>query len=406
MLFAGRPSLVRDHVRKILVIKLDHIGDCITSFPAIRRLKQHFPGARIDVLGSRASRSIWAMEPAVERVFEFDFFHARSSEGQLERTTAEYEALRTTLGPERFDLAVDLRKHPETRPVLQYTGARYLAGFDNRDRFQWLDVGLDWSGDQAFARKRHHIADDLINLVDAIAGACEFDRAVITAPPQQESTALAKLNLKASSDRPLICVHPTAGNEMKQWPVEFFAAVIDQLVEADGAQIVLIGAPGEEEVAAELIARTRQPDSVISLVGKVGLADLPALLAETSLFLGNDSGPKHIAAGLGVPTVGVHSGTVDPREWGPIGPRAIAVAREVVCAPCYLSVLEDCHRGLACMRQLSPEIVYRACKRLLLLGAAGVASGSRKKPEPSARRKTRPAIKSDSLPTALQTIGS
>jgi hypothetical protein len=89
-----------------------------------------------------------------------------------------------------------------------------------------------------------------------------------------------------------------------------------------------------------------------------------------SLFLGNDSGLKHIAAGLGIPTVGVHGGTLDPREWGPVGPSAVAIARDMVCSPCYLSKVEDCHRGLACLRQLEPGRVYDACKRLLLLAAA------------------------------------
>lgn len=401
LLFSARPAVTRDHIRKILVVKLDHIGDCIIAFPAIRRLKRHFPEARIEVLTSRASKSVWAMEPTIEAVNEFDFFHARSSEGQIERTEADYEALRERLAAQRFDLAVDLRKHPETRPVLQYTGARYLAGFDHRDRFSWLDVGLDWSGDQAFARKRQHTADDLINLVDAIAAACEAERAVIAAPPD-ESGAVAELNLKTSARRPLVCVHPTAGNEMKQWPVEFFAAVVDQLIEDDDAQVVLIGALGEEETAAQILEHVNQPRSVTSLVGKLPLADLPALLAQASLFLGNDSGPKHIAAGLGVPTVGVHSGTVDPREWGPIGPRAVAVAREVVCSPCYLSLLEDCHRGLACMRQLSPEIVYRACRRLLLLGE-GPEVVERAMAEPPIRRRSGRAVsRSDRIAAALQ----
>src|SRR5205823_6724682 len=103
------------------------------------------------------------------------------------------------------------------------------------------------------------------------------------------------------------------------------------------------------------------PEAVISLIGALPLADLPALLARASLFLGNDSGPKHIAAGLGVPTVGVHSGTVDVREWGPIGVNAVAVAREMVCSPCYLTNPQDCRRGLACLRELSPETVYQAC---------------------------------------------
>lgn len=404
LLYAGRPAVIREQIRKILAVKLDHIGDCIIAFPAIRRLKRHFPDARIEVLTSRSSKSVWAMEPAIEAVHEFDFFHPRSSGGQLEVSEAQYEALRERLVLERFDLAVDFRKHPETRPVLQYTGARYLAGFDHRDRFSWLDVGLDWSGDQAFARKRQHTADDLINLVDAIAAACEADRTLVAVRPKG-GVALERLDLNVSADRPLVCVHPTAGNEMKQWPVEFFAAVIDQLVEEDGAHVVLIGAPGEEVTAERIIERIRQPVAVTSLVGKLPLGELPGLLVRASLFLGNDSGPKHIAAGLGVPTVGVHSGTVDPREWGPVGPRAVAVAREVVCTPCYLSVLEDCHRGLACMRQLAPEMVYRACKRLLMLNVGAGPEQPVKPARPTARRRGRGAAHVKRADTALQVAG-
>jgi ADP-heptose:LPS heptosyltransferase len=119
------------------------------------------------------------------------------------------------------------------------------------------------------------------------------------------------------------------------------------------------------------------------------------LLARTSLFLGNDSGPKHIAAGLGVPTVGIHSGTVDVREWGPIGPNAVAVAREMVCSPCYLSNPEDCRRGLACLRQLSPEIVYDTCRRLLLLNAPAVpAKPLARQPSAPAKRAVRTARQS------------
>jgi hypothetical protein len=91
--------------------------------------------------------------------------------------------LRQRLLGEQFDLAVDLRKHPETRPVLQHAGARWLAGFDVRNQFPWLDIALEWNGDQINARKRQHNGDDLVNLVDAIGAACEGDRAVIAAPP-------------------------------------------------------------------------------------------------------------------------------------------------------------------------------------------------------------------------------
>lgn len=382
LLVTGRPVLRREDIRKILVVKLDHIGDCILAFPAVRRLKEHFPDARLTVLTSHASRPVWSLEASVDETIAFDFFHARSALGEIERTEEDWRELRERLAPEQFDLAVDLRKHTETRPALQHTGARFLAGFDFRNQFPWLDIALEWTGDQIYARKRQHNLDDLVNLVDAIAAAGDSDRTVIAARPA-EAPELAALKRRKSAG-PLVCVHPTVGNDARQWPAEYFAAVIDRLIEKDRAHVVLIGGPGDEDVAAAIVARVRRPKKVSSLVGKMPLSALPGLLAGVSLFLGNNSGPKHIAAGLGVPTVGVHSGTEDVIEWGPVGPSAIAVAREVVCAPCYLANAEDCRRGMACLRDLEPARVYDACKRLLLLDAA---------PQPAPRPdKTRPLV--------------
>jgi glycosyltransferase involved in cell wall biosynthesis len=122
------PVMRRDEIKKVLVVKLDHLGDCITAFPAIRRLQAYFPNSRITVLTSRAARPVWAMEPTVAATIEFDFFHARSSLGQLALSEDDWRRLRERIAPEAFDLAIDFRRHLETRPVLQHTGARYLAG--------------------------------------------------------------------------------------------------------------------------------------------------------------------------------------------------------------------------------------------------------------------------------------
>src|ERR1700761_2202906 len=183
LLVPGRPAFDRDKVARMLVVKLDHIGDCVTALPAVRRLKKYFPNARIDVLSSRASKSIWALEPAVDEVIEFDFFHARSALGMVERSEEDWQVLHDRLAPNAYDLAIDLRKHMETRPVLLHTGARHLAGYDHKGRFPWLDVALEWSEDQASFRKRQHAADDLTNLVDAVAAAAEPDRGLIAPRP-------------------------------------------------------------------------------------------------------------------------------------------------------------------------------------------------------------------------------
>ena len=370
LLVPGRPVFDRETIARILVVKLDHIGDCVTALPAVRRLKKYFPKARIDILSSRASKSIWALEPTVDEVIEFDFFHARSALGMVERTEEDWQVLHDRLAPNGYDLAIDLRKHMETRPVLLHTGARYLAGYDHKGRYPWLDVALEWSEDQASFRKRQHAADDLTNLIDAVLAAAEPDRSLIVPrrPPLPKTPWARKLYKK-----PVVCIHPAAGNDMKQWPADYFALLINQLQELEDVNIALVGGPDDEPIATAILGNVRDPDAVLSLVGKLKLADLPDFIATCALFVGNDSGPKHIAAGLGIPTIGIHSGIVDSREWGPIGELAIGIDRDMNCSPCYRSKLEDCHRALACLRQILPGDVYRACKRMLSLkyGAKG-----------------------------------
>ena len=116
--------------------------------------------------------------------------------------------------------------------------------------------------------------------------------------------------------------------------------------------------------------------SVVSLVGRTTLGDLSGLLRACALYLGNNSGPQHIAAALGVPTIGIHSGVVDAAEWGPTGPRAIALQRNMVCSPCYLLKPEECVRDMACLKRLEPAVVHGYCEMMLARAVPEVKAAS------------------------------
>ena len=166
------------------MVKLDHIGDFVTALPPIRRLKKHcFPRPASPSLPAPASRAFVALEPCIDEFIPFAFFHARSQLGERELTREDYVELAVQLRPYRFDLAVDLRKHLSTRDVLKHTGARFLAGFDYLGQFPFLDIALDWDGDRTLQRKRSHIVDDLMMLVDAIGHASEADRVIMQPGP-------------------------------------------------------------------------------------------------------------------------------------------------------------------------------------------------------------------------------
>jgi ADP-heptose:LPS heptosyltransferase len=375
---AGHPLMAREAVQKILVVKLDHIGDCLTALPALRRLKEHFPDAEISVLVARATRALWAAEAAVEDILEFDFFHVRSGLGKKDLTDEDLSELKQRLDPKRFDLAVDLRKSLDTRHILKYTGARYLAGFDSRVECPWLDLTLEWETDTRYAPKRRHVADDLLNLVDAVASSCTTERSVLKADPK------IQLSLPAAEQReifskPVVCIHPASGTEMRQWPPDYFGELIDLLVMNYDLHVVILGGPDEMDIAQKVLDAVRHPKVVHCLVGKLKLTEVPTLISKCALFVGNNSGPHHIAGALGVPTIGVHSGVVDSMEWGPLGDNAVAIRRNMSCSPCYIEKRGDCPKSLACIRGLGPYAVYEVAAKLLALGEAA-AAGVRQEP--------------------------
>ncbi|HEX3996913.1 MAG TPA: glycosyltransferase family 9 protein, partial [Acetobacteraceae bacterium] len=364
-LYPGHPVIDRTAVKAILVVKVDHIGDFITSLPAIRRLKEAFPAARLTALVAPASAAIASVEPAIDACIPFEFFHARSELGDKELTEADLDALKARLAPYRFDIAVDLRKHLSTRHLLQCSGARVTAGYDSLEAFPWLDIVLEWESDKALQRKRSHIADDLVNLSVAIDAACRPDRTLFDPLPVPMAVRELPHHVRHLFARPVVAIHPGAGNIMKQWPEKHVRALIELLIAQDGVAVLLVGGTDDFAIAASIMERVDRPDVVGSVAGLTALRDMPRLLAACTLFIGCDSGPKHIAAASGVPTIGIHSGIVDPAEWGPMGERAVALYRDMSCAPCFLAKPEHCPRGLACVEMLDPTLVWQMARRLL-----------------------------------------
>jgi O-antigen biosynthesis protein len=363
LVYSSHPLFSRARIHNILAVKLDHIGDFVTAIPALQRLQRHFPQARLYLLASPGVAELSNLVPGLAGTIEFEFFFPQSGRGQRTLTEADLSILQQRLQPYYFDLALDLRKAPETRPLLACANARWLAGFDHNNQFPWLDIAVEWETDAAGARKRSHVSEDLMRLVDAVATATETE-----ATPQRSLPALAeRAALGLPVGRKFVCIHPGVGSPIRQWPPEHFAALIDLLAGAHDIDVVLIGGADDAETEANVMANVQRTDFVRSLVGKLGLVQLPQVLASAALFVGNNSGPKHLAARLGIPTIGIHSGTVDAREWGPLGVNAIAIRKRMICSPCYFSDPVNCPRELACLTEIQPFEVYEICRRLLAI---------------------------------------
>ena len=161
---------------------------------------------------------------------------------------------------------------------------------------------------------------------------------------------------------PLAVLVPGAGWPGKQWPAEWFAAIGDRLRREAGFAVVLAGSAGEAELCRSVAARMREPAA--SLAGKTSLAQLAALLAQAGLFVGNDSGPMHLAACFQSPSV-VCFGPTIASKWAPRHARARVLQHED-CAGCVSwHFRASCLHGNRCMKSIAADEVWTAISAVL-----------------------------------------
>ncbi len=348
----GRQEYQPENTERILIIRLDLIGDLLFSVPAIRNARQRFPRAQLDVLVTPSTAPLLADCPYVDRVFTLDA-HALThlpgvlSVGQWRQAWRVVRGLRDR----RYDLCFSLYGVPAATVSL-LTGAAQRAGFADeapRGSFNLLAVG------SRLPQDRHEVHCSL-----AVAQAA----GVLATPDQMEAwvnagdRAWANDVLSADEDAQWVaCGHGARNGYAKVWPQRHWVNLINRLHQA-GYRAVLVGGPDEVEVAAAIAESCDTPPLV--LTGKTTLGQLAAVLAQCTLMVGSDSGPLHLAVALGTRVVGLY-GPTNWTRYGPFGQPYAVRRHPIFCSPCYRPETgqpASCRYGtVECMEKLGPEQV-------------------------------------------------
>lgn len=257
------------------------------------------------------------------------------------------------------DLAFNIEEDTVAHRLTQLSGARFRLGCDpRRHRF-----GYERVLPVAFTHRppgRDHRWHAYFELFQAL-GMPEPEPAYLRLPPRAMQTALRGRLERAGVDftRPLVILHAGATKDYKKWPVAHFAALARSLEEA-GFQPVLIGA-GAGDREANMAIKDVLGAPVPDLANALSLAELAAFLPHGAAMVGNDSGPFHLAAALGLPGV-VLFGPSEVSLWRPLSPRAIVLSGKAACAP-------DCSRhhcawGRRCLQSLTPDRVMSEISKI------------------------------------------
>lgn len=337
MVRSSQRAPVAGAVKTIFVQRIDQLGDLIVSVPALLRLRQLFPQARITLLVTPANAGFAQTLEAVDEILTIEI--TADADGRRAIPQEAQSVLRQALASRYFDIAIDLGQGAESRPLLRLIPARFTYGFRSATA-QWLSASFDLgapdpiNGLEICAPSRK-----LVAMIDALGRM----QASLPAPlPPQLDPAI--LRLYGLREKYYVVLHAGARLEMNRWP--HFGPLIEMVLNRTDLDVVLMGADADPGL----------PNSgrLHPLGGLLPFAHFDTILRGSAVFVGNDSGPKHLSAVRGVPTISLHLARLNWSEWGQEGTGAV-ISRRVPCAGCAIDQHpEDCGIAFACLQHIQP----------------------------------------------------
>ncbi len=329
---------------KILVVKLDHMGDLLLAIPALMRLSDKFHNPEIDIILGEWNVSLAEKIGIFKNVYIFNFFKKESFK-QPSSNSDEERKLLASLGA--YDIAIDLRRHPDTRFLLKKMKAKLKVGYETFSQDDSvLDICLDANKDEpGVKKKRISISNQMLRLVDAIPAE------MIRAPQWRKSSGFANQ----------IAIFPRAGHSAKEWPISFFSDLSRKLIEGKIVGEVCVYVSAGEVFAREYFAAIPG----VRFFSGLPIDELFRLVSQSRLVVANDSFGAHLASFLRVPLVAVYGGQDAVEEWGPILGNNTVIYSDVSCSPCHIPKVSDCPFDLICLKQITPEYVLGEIKKKL-----------------------------------------
>lgn len=343
--------------QRIAVFRALQLGDMLLAVPALRALRQHFPGAEITLIGLP-----WAASFVTRYAHYIDRFVEFAGYPGIEEVPIQARRVERFLVEQRayhYDMVIQMHGSGRTsNSFARFLNANMTIGY--------YDSGMLAHAKQAglthglpYPEGIHEIERNL-RLV-SLLGCTQLDTR-LEFPLFEDDYAGADALLRSiSRERPVLALHAGSRPPARRWPAASFAAVGDALAQRYDAQILLTGGPGEEQTVEAVARQMRTP--ALNLVGKTTLGTLAALLTRLDLFISNDTGPSHVACAVDCPSVTIF-GPADFERWRPLDTtRHLTVRHPVACSPCGYWECPIDHR---CLRWIEPEDVLAIAHQLLI----------------------------------------
>ena len=324
---------------KILIIKPSSLGDIIQAAPVAAALRSVYPQAAVKWLVFKAWEEVIDLFPDVSGKIVWD----------RDGGVREYLRILKTVREEKCDLVIDLQGLARTAIIAGYSKAGKIIGVPGMKEFGWLLV------EEVFPESANMNAT-LRNLetVRFLTGRKQEPVFNIRVPEDAVKgiEKILEQNGVGPQDR-VIGFIPTSRGAAKTWPAGYYDDLARMVMKRRDVKIVALGASGDGK-------ELNNPE-IIDITGRTSISALAAVLLRCSLVVGGDTGPTHIAAALGVPTIMIFGGS-DAGETAPVSPSAIIVSKRQNCSPCRSK--PSC-RDYPCLTGITPDEIFAEVRKLL-----------------------------------------
>ena len=345
--------MIKAHdVSSIVVRAPNWVGDAVMSVAALRDLRHLFPNSHITIVSKPGTADIFAGADYIDDMLVYERVGLKSVFDQVQIWKQR-----------EFDLALLFQNAFEAAAISFMARVPLRVGYATERRAFLLTQAVPVPG---WKNERHEIfyylnlVAELKRLLTGTAVEPPApDFAISVSDKQKRQARRLLLERKIEPTKPLVLLCPGSVNSRaKRWPAERYAALADQFAET-GATVALIGAFNELDVSQTVAAIARRPPLV--LTGQTAVTEVVALISIADILITNDTGPAHIGAAVGTPTL-VIFGPTNPVTTGPFGPAGEIVREPPECAPC---MLRDCPIDHRCMTAIAPEEVFDRARRAM-----------------------------------------
>jgi lipopolysaccharide heptosyltransferase II len=339
------------NVGKILIIRLDHIGDVVFSTVVAQNLKAHYKGAKVTFLVASWAKDIVINNPYVDEVVCYDApWFSRDQKKIVDLKS--FFRLAKQLRNQQYDIGFDLRGDIRHILLMVLAGVKFRIGYGiTGGGFLLHRQAIYRNGVHAIEHNLDLIRDNGVNII--------LDKPQLYSCAEGEEKAKEFLRSnKISAGNFVVVIHPYGGYPSKNWLDDRFADLTKALFAEYRAKIIFVGVSEDKNSIDNIIRIKGTP--AINAAGNFGLTGLFSILKRARLFIGVDSGPSHIAAAAGTPTVVLYSGTNSLKEWGPLEDNVRVIQKDIHCKGCENP---DCTDNI-CMDLISVEDVMEAVEEV------------------------------------------